>query len=60
MTALELVIPFQRYKRLKSVVMAGWPAAHTDFSSMYRSRLKAAIATVRNNSMARLAYHGSS
>ena len=32
MTVRELVIPFQRNKRPKSVTTAGRPAAHTDFS----------------------------
>ena len=49
MTTRKLVIPFQRNKRLKSVTMVGRPAAHTDFSPIYRSRLTAAIADARNN-----------
>ena len=39
MTVRELVIPFQRNNRSKSVTTAGRPAAHTDFSPVYRSRL---------------------
>ena len=49
MTVRELVIPFQRNKRSKSVTTAGRPAAHTDFSPVYRSRLTAAIAAARNH-----------